>query len=67
MPFVVKLTSRIGGVSWLSDPNADGLRTLASRENAGQFPRYEDANLAIRKMPEEFKGNGRIFSVETTD
>jgi hypothetical protein len=67
MPFVVKLTNRLGAVSWLSALNADGLRTLASRENAGLFPQYEDANLAIRKLPEEFKGNGRIFSVETTD
>ena len=67
MPFVVKLTSRIGGVCWLSAPNAEGIRTPASREGAELFPRYEDANLAIRKLPEEFKGIGRVFSVEPTD
>jgi hypothetical protein len=65
--FVVKLTSRIGGVCWLSAPNAEGFRTLGTRENAGLFPRYEDANLAIRKLPEAFKVIGRIFSVETTN
>jgi hypothetical protein len=32
MPFVVKLTSRIGGVCWLSAPNAEGFRTFATRE-----------------------------------
>ena len=65
--FVVKLTSRIGGVCWLSAPNAEGFRTLGTRENAGLFPRYEDANLAIRNLPEAFKVVGRIFSVETTN
>ena len=64
--FLVKLTSRIG-VCWLSAPNAEGLRTFATREKAGLFARYEDANLAIRKLPEAFKVIGRIFSVETTD
>jgi hypothetical protein len=67
MPFAVKLTTRLGAVSWLSAPNADGLRTLAARENAELFPRYEDANLAIRKLPVGFKGVGRIFSIEPAD
>jgi hypothetical protein len=64
MAFVVKLTSRTGGVSWLSAANGDGSRTLAARENAGLFERYEDANVAIRKLPQAFKGVGRTFSVE---
>jgi hypothetical protein len=66
MPFVVKLTSRIGAC-WLSAPSAEGIRTFATREKAGLFARYEDANLAIRKLPEALKVIGRIFSVETTD
>ena len=65
--FVVKLTSRIGDVCWLNAPNAEGLSTFATREKAGLFARYEDANLAIRKLPEAFKIIGRIFSVETTN
>jgi hypothetical protein len=64
MPFVVKLTSRIGGVSWLSPASESGFRTLAPRESADVFRTYEDANIVIRKLPEAFKGMGRIFSVE---
>jgi hypothetical protein len=64
MPFIIKLTSRTGGVFWLSAPSEDGSCTLAARENAGLFRRYEDGNIAIRKLPREFKGVGRTFSVE---
>jgi hypothetical protein len=64
MPFVVKLTTRIGGVCWLSAENEKGFRTLATREWAGVFETYGDANLAIRKLPQAFKAAGRIFSVE---
>jgi hypothetical protein len=67
MPFIVKLTSRIGGVSWLSRAKESGLRTLASRESAEVFHNYEDGNIAIRKLPPAFKGIGRTFSVEPTD
>jgi hypothetical protein len=65
--FVIKRTSRTGGVFWLSPANGDGIRTLAARENAGLFQRYEDANVAIRKLPQAFKGVGRTFSVEPAD
>jgi hypothetical protein len=67
MAFVVKLTSRTGGVFWLSAANRDGSRTLAARENAGLFQKYEDGNIAIRKLPQTFKGSGRTFSVEPAD
>jgi hypothetical protein len=67
MPFVVKLTSRTGGVCWLSIPNAEGIRTLVGRESADVFRKYEDANSAIRKLPQAFKGVGRAFSVESRD
>jgi hypothetical protein len=67
MQFVVKLTSRTGGVFWLSAANAEGTRTLATRENADVFRSYEDANIAIRKLPQAFKGIGRAFSVESVD
>jgi hypothetical protein len=50
MPFVVKLTSRIGGVFWLGPAKKSGLRTLASRECAEVFHQYEDGNAAIRKL-----------------
>jgi len=65
--FVVKLTSRTGGVSWVGAANEDGLRALVTRESADVFQKYEDANIAIRKLPQTFKGNGRIFSVEPAD
>ena len=64
MPFVVKLTSRTGGVFWLSAANENGFRALAGRESADVFQKYEDANVAIRKLPQAFKGMGRTFSVE---
>jgi hypothetical protein len=64
MPFIVKLTSRIGGVSWLSPATKSGHRTLASRESAEVFHNYEDGNIAIRTLPPAFKGMGRTFSVE---
>jgi hypothetical protein len=65
MDFVVKLTSRDLGVCWLSAANEAGLRSLATREQAGISQSYEDANLAIRKLPQAFKGTGRIYSVES--
>jgi len=67
VPFVVKLTSRIGGVSWLSPAKKSGIRELASRESAEVFHKYEDGNTAIRKLPPAFKGIGRTFSVEPID
>jgi hypothetical protein len=67
MPFIVKLTCRTGGVSWLSPANKSGLRTLASRESADVFQKYEDGNTAIRKLPPTFKGIGRTYSVEPAD
>jgi hypothetical protein len=67
MEFVVKITTRTGAVCWLSAANEDGLRTLGSRENADVFRTYEDANGAIRKLPQAFKGIGRTFSLESAD
>jgi hypothetical protein len=67
MPFIVKLTCRTGGISWLSPANKSGLRTLASRESADVFQKYEDGNTAIRKLPQAFKFIGRTFSVEPAD
>jgi hypothetical protein len=64
MPFVVKMTSRTGGVGWLSAANEDGFRKLGTRESADEFQKYEDGNIAIRKLPQAFKGIGRTFSVE---
>jgi hypothetical protein len=66
MPYVIKLTSRTGGIAWISPANKSGLRTLASRESADVFQKYEDGNVAIRKLPQAFKGIGRTFSVEPT-
>jgi hypothetical protein len=65
MPFVIKLTSRTGGMFWLSAANAEGIRMITTRESAGVFRTYEDANTAIRKLPQAFKVIGRIFSVES--
>jgi hypothetical protein len=67
MPFVVKLTSRIGGVFWLGPAKKSGLRTLASRECAEVFHQYEDGNAAIRKLPPALKGMGRTLSVEPAE
>jgi hypothetical protein len=67
MPFIVKLTSRIGGVSWLSPADKAGLRTLASRESAEVFHKYDDGNTAIRNLPQSFKCIGRTFSVEPAE
>jgi hypothetical protein len=67
MPFVIKLTSRIGGVSWLSAANRDGSRTPAARESADVFRTYEDGNIAIRKLPRAFEDVGLIFSVKSVD
>jgi hypothetical protein len=67
MPFVVKLTGRSGAISWLSTPNVDGLRTLVVRKTAEVFQTYEDAHVAIRKMPLDIGKRGTIFSVESAD
>jgi hypothetical protein len=67
MVFVVKLTSPTGGVSWLSTPNVDGIRTLVVRKRAEVFQTYEDAHVAIRKMPLDTDKSGTIFSVESAD
>jgi hypothetical protein len=64
MPFVIKLTCRASGVAWLSAANNGGVRSLAGRESADVFEKYEDANIAIHKLPQAFKGPGRTFSVE---
>ncbi len=65
MRFVVKLTSRTGGMFWLSAANGEGVRTITPRESAGLFVTYEEASTAIRKLPPAFKGIGRTFSVES--
>jgi len=65
--FVVKLTSRTGGVCWLSAANESGFRTVTTRESADVFQTYEEANIAIRKLPQALKGIGRTFSVESAD
>jgi hypothetical protein len=57
MDFVVKLTSRDLGVCWLSAANEAGLRSLATREQAGISQSYEDANLAIRKIATGIQGH----------
>jgi hypothetical protein len=67
MPFVVKIMSRTGGEFWLSAANKAGLRILAARESADVFQTYEEANSAIRKLPQAFKGTGRRFSAESAD
>jgi hypothetical protein len=67
MPFVVKLTSRTGAVCWLSAANENGIRTLGTRASADVFQKYEDGNIAIRKLPPAFKAIGRTFSVESAD
>ncbi len=67
MTFVVKLTSRTGGVSWLSTPSVDGIRTLVVRERAELFQTYQDAHVAIRKMPLDTDKSGAIFPVESAD
>jgi hypothetical protein len=53
--------------SRLSAPNTEGIRTLATRENAGVFQRYEDAHVAIGKMPLDTDRSGLIFWVESAD
>jgi len=40
---------------------------FAGRESADVFEKYEDANIAIRKLPQAVKGPGRTFSVEPAD
>jgi hypothetical protein len=67
MPFVVKISSRTGAVCWLSAANENGIRTLGARESADVFHKYEDGNIAIRKLPQALKAVGRTFSVESAD
>ena len=67
MPFVVKLTGRSGAISWLSTPNVDGIRTLVVRKGAEVFKTYEDAHVAIRKMPLDTDRSGLIFWVKSAD
>jgi hypothetical protein len=67
MPFAVKITSRTGAVCWLSATNENDIRTLGTRESADVFQKYEDGNIAIRKLPQALKAIGRTFSVEPAD
>jgi hypothetical protein len=55
MPFVVKLTSRASGISWLSAANDGGVRTLAGRESADVGGRWR----AARVIPVTPKANSR--------
>jgi hypothetical protein len=67
MAFVVKATGIRGNVCWLSAANAEGFRTLATREDADLFPTVTDAHVAIAKLPRAFEDIGLIFSVELTE
>jgi hypothetical protein len=67
MTFVVKATSTAGNTTWLSPPNFDGFRSLASRDTAEVFQDIADAHVAIAKMPRAFNDAGIIFSVEPAE
>ncbi len=65
--FVVKLTGCTGVVCWQSAPNAEGFRSLATRDPADVLQTAEEAHSAIAKMPRAFEDAGLIFSVEFVD
>ena len=61
--FVVTATGPTG-VYWLSKPSDIGLRRLVAWDQAELFPTFEDAELAIKKMPEGYKFAGISFAIE---
>jgi hypothetical protein len=66
MPYVVKAMSMRGPVTWLRRC-ASGIRSISIRENAEIFPRFDEAEAAIAKMPPAFARAGILFSVEEVD
>jgi hypothetical protein len=67
LKLVVKLTSPSGTVCWLSAPTAKRIRIVVGRERAEVFDTLEDAQMAIRTMPDVFVRDGAVFSVEPAD
>ena len=60
--FVVTATGPTG-VFWLSKPSELALRTLVARNQAEIFPTLEEAELAIKRMPEGYKFAGVSFGI----
>jgi hypothetical protein len=60
--FVVTATGPTG-VFWLSKPSELGLRTLVARNLAEIFPTLEEAEVAIKQMPEGYKFAGVSFGI----
>ena len=64
--FVVAATGPTGSF-WLSKPSNIGLRTLVTRDQAELFATVEDAQRAIKKMPQGYKLARIFFAVELND
>jgi hypothetical protein len=64
--FVVAATGPTGAF-WLSKLNDIGLRTLVTRDQAFAFASAEDAQRAIKAMPEGYKLARISFAIELVD
>ena len=64
--FVVTATGPTGAF-WLSKLNDIGLRTLVTRDQAFAFASVEDAQRAIKAMPEGYKLARISFAIELSD
>ena len=64
--FVVAATGPTGAF-WLSKLNGIGLRTLVARDQAFAFASVEDAQRAIKAMPEGYKLARISFAIELSD
>ena len=67
MSYLVKAVSTSGVVTWLTEPDVDGVRCVSIRERAESFQTAEDAKSAIAKIPDEFAIAGIKFSVVEVD
>jgi hypothetical protein len=66
MKFVVKATvsGSASEVGFLSEPDAQGQRTIIGRGAAAIFESRRAAHEAISRMPVKFEQAGLLFSVE---
>jgi hypothetical protein len=67
MSYLVKAVSASGVVTWLTEPDIDGVRCVSIRERAESFQTAEDAKRAIAKIPDAFAIAGIEFSVVEVD
>lgn len=66
MNFIIKANDA-GRIGWISTANHRGFRSLGDRSAAAVFETREEAEKAIRRLPEAFVRAGIRFTIEPAD